>query len=124
MEDNKIIKVMNFETKPKSFLWALTFPFAHNNYTTIGKTIYYPRNRDGVPQSVVEHEKVHMQQMDDIGHFKFYFKYLFCLPFIKNDFRYRMEYEAYKSGSKSEKEIHKILTSFAYGWLRKPKEFK
>lgn len=105
--------------KIKSWVWYLTFPFAHNNYTTIKDTIYYPK---GFPpsDSVIRHEVIHSCQQAKVGAFKFIFLYLFALPFFYNPWRYKWEYEAFTKGSGySDEETKKILGSYMYGWLKK-----
>lgn len=104
--------------KPKSWLWKLTFPFAHDNFTAIGDTIYHPKER--IPtQSVIAHESIHFRQQRETGLFKFVVLYLFCLPVLWNPWRWRWEWEAYRDGSKlTSEQTQKKLNSYAYGWLR------
>lgn len=103
--------------KTKNIFWYLTFPFAHNNYTTIGETIYCPPGE--VPQEVINHEKIHIKQQKEVGVVKFLFLYLFCLPFFYNPWRYKWEYEAFTVGSKySNRRTKQILASYMYGWLK------
>ncbi len=105
---------MNY--KKKSIWWNLTFPFAHNNYTTIGNTIYYSKIKPS--KIIIAHEKIHSKQQKQIGIIKFIFLYLFCLPFIYNPWRYKWEFEAYTKGSGySHSKTNKILKSYLYGWL-------
>ena len=47
--------------KPKSWIWYLTWPFAHANYTTIWNTIYYPKDYPPGPKTK-KHEKIHSIQ--------------------------------------------------------------
>lgn len=104
--------------KEKCWSWILTYPFAHENYTTVGHTIYFP---EGSPPSedVIRHEEVHERQWMEVGFLKFYFLYLFCLPVLWNPWRKKWELEAYTEGSKlSEKDAKRILASYRYGWLR------
>jgi len=101
-----------------------TFPFAHANYTTVGDTLYYPEGSYPTKRTI-EHEEIHSQQQKKYGLFSFLFKYIFVFPFVYNSFRYKMEYEAYKNANKySDEKIHKILSSYMYGWLRKPKDLE
>lgn len=102
--------------KVKSWIWKLTFPFAHNNFTVLGKTIFYPKGYFPT-NHVVEHEFIHMEQRRYVGNFWFYFAYLFALPILYNPWRYKWEYEAYKHGGLSDEQIHRILRSYKYGWL-------
>ncbi len=103
--------------KEKTFLWYLTFPFAHRNYTTIGKTIYYPKDHPPTLE-IVAHESIHFAQQTEVGFVKYLFLYLFCLPFLYNPWRYKWEFEAYTKGSGySEEQTKKILKSYKYGWL-------
>jgi hypothetical protein len=103
--------------KRKSWLWWFTFPFAHNNYTTIGKTIYYPNGYPPSPR-IIRHEAMHSFQQSQVGIVKFLLLYLFALPFFWNPWRYRWEMEAYIFGSQlDEAEARRILRSVAYGWL-------
>lgn len=103
--------------KEKSWIWKLTFPFAHNNYTAIGETIYYPKGH--YPTNLtIEHEKIHLEQQKQVGLVKFLFLYIFALPFLYNPYRFKWEYDAYVRGSKlSHDETMKILKSYRYGWL-------
>jgi hypothetical protein len=49
------------KTKTKGWPWALTWPFAHNNFTTIWKTLYCPKG--SVPSNeILRHEKIHSDQ--------------------------------------------------------------
>lgn len=103
--------------KQKSWLWIFTFPFAHNNYTTFGDVLYYPRK---FPPSkrVFDHEEIHARQQKEVGKWKFAFLYLFAFPFLWNPWRWKYELNAYVFGSKvSEQEAKKILRSYRYGWL-------
>jgi hypothetical protein len=105
---------MNY--KKKSKLWILTFPFAHNNYTTIGNTIYYANKKPD--PIVIAHEKIHAKQQKEIGIVKFILLYLFCCPLFYNPWRYKWEFEAYTKGSGySSVKTRKILKSYLYGWL-------
>lgn len=104
--------------KVKSWVWKLTWPFAHMNYTTLGNTLYYP---EGYPPSStsVEHEEVHAKQQKDVGVVWFVIQYLLFFPVLYNPFRYKMEYQAFKQAQGySDEKIHEILTSRAYGWLK------
>lgn len=103
--------------KQKSLIWKLTWPFASDNYTTIGETIYFPI---GNPpnEETINHESIHIEQQKQVGMFKYLFLYLFALPIFWNPYRWKWEFEAYTKGTKiSESETIKILTSSAYGWL-------
>lgn len=106
--------------KKKGWMWYLTFPFAHNNFTynPINRTIYHPKNREP-SERIVVHESVHQKQADEVGRWKFIFLYLFAFPLFWNKYRFRWELEAYTVGS-GITEIHavRILRSAAYGWLR------
>lgn len=112
---------MNYKLKIKSWLWYFTFPFAHANYTTIGETIYHPKNK--IPsQSIIDHEVIHIKQQKEVGIVKYLFLYLFCFPFVYNPCRYKWEFEAYKNGSKlPESLIKRKLSSYQYGWLMEAK---
>jgi hypothetical protein len=104
--------------KPKGWIWKLTFPFAHDNYTTIGKTIYYPK-KEYPSNYVIAHEQFHMNQQADVGIVKFVLLYLFVFPFLWNPWRWKWEYEAYTKGNLySDKSTKRILRSYKYGWLR------
>lgn len=104
--------------KEKSWLWYLTWPFAHRNFTSIGNTIYYPKGRKPSLKTIL-HEEIHLLQRKRVGAFKFYFLYLFALPFWKNPWRYKWEMEAYIHGSGLwPTDADKILKSYKYGWLR------
>lgn len=106
--------------KEKSWIWKLSFPFAHNNYTMnpINGTLYYPKGN--LPsERTIEHEKIHERQANRVGRWRFVLLYLFWLPVWKNRFRWDAEMEAYVLGSKITKDqAAKILRSAAYGWLR------
>jgi hypothetical protein len=104
--------------KPKSWLWRLTFPFAHGNYTTIGSTIYYPKKLGKATGFVLEHEKYHIRQQAEVGTVKFVLLYLFCLPVLFNPWRKKWETEAYILGSMwTQTQTRKVLRSAAYGWI-------
>lgn len=104
--------------KQKNWVWWITWPFAHNNYTTIGDTIYYPKGHKPT-ETVIDHEKIHAMQQKKEGVLWFILKYLLFLPVFYNPFRYRMEYEAYKQAQGySDEKIHSILSSYKYGWLK------
>jgi hypothetical protein len=94
--------------KKKNWLWNLTWPFANDNHTTVGHTIYYPK---GFPpnKGIIHHEEIHERQWMKEGFVKFYFLYLFCLPILWNPWRYKWEREA---GTRIEE-----LRSYKYGWL-------
>ena len=102
--------------RKKNLIWFLTFPFAHNNFTTIGDSIYCPE----IPsKQTLEHELIHVRQMKIHGTFKFIFLYFFCFPFFYNPWRYQWEREAFLYGSMiSEQDMKKELGSYRYGWLR------
>lgn len=103
--------------KHKSKLWWLTFPFAHNNYTLVGRVLYYPKGKE-IPADVMRHERIHIRQMDEVGLFWFYFLYLFCLPLLFNPWRRKWELEAFIEGSGlKRKEALKLVKSYKYGWL-------
>lgn len=107
-----------FKIKQKGWIWKLTYPFAHSNYTVIGSTIFCPNDKLP-PAYILKHEKIHVLQRQKYGAFLFYFLYLFALPFVWNPFRYKWEMEAYIKGSKlNEKEAKKLLQSPMYGWLQ------
>lgn len=104
--------------KEKNLLWYLTFPFAHKNYTTIGKTIYYPKDKKP-SQRIIDHEYIHYLQQKKYGLLKFLFLYLFAFPLFYNPWRYKWEYEAYKKGSHlNDETIRELLSSYKYGWLK------
>lgn len=103
---------------PKSWLWKLTFPFAHANYTTIGSTIYYPKKYGPAEGFTLEHEKYHIRQQVEVGLFKFVTLYLFVLPVLWNPWRWKWESEAYVKGSWYTVEAtRRVLRTKAYGWL-------
>jgi len=109
---------MNY--KKKSWIWMLTWPFAHANYTTIWDTIYKPSYHNPSP-STIKHEMIHSRQQHDWGWFLlpvWIFCYLLVLPILWNPFRYKWEMEAYTKGSGyTKKQAKLILGSAAYGWL-------
>jgi hypothetical protein len=103
--------------KEKGWLWKLTGPFASSNYTTIGHTIYYPK---GKPPSakIILHEEIHEKQWMQVGFFKFYFLYLFCLPVGWNPWRKKWELEAYmKSEAIGEALALGRISGKSYGWI-------
>jgi hypothetical protein len=103
--------------RDKSWLWNLTFPFAHNNVTAWDGVIYKPKGFD-LSVKLVEHENIHLRQQERVGKWKFLFLYLFMLPFFVNPWRRDWEIEAYVYGSGlSEDEAKVILKSYKYGWL-------
>lgn len=103
--------------KQKSWVWKLTWPFAHSNFTTINGIIYYPK--DILPNKVViKHEEIHMKQQQEVGLVKFLLLYLLALPLFYNPWRYKWEYEAYTKGSGYSAELAKAkLKTKTYGWL-------
>lgn len=104
--------------KSKNIFWKLTFPFAHNNYTTIGETLFYPKGYPPI-RSIILHEEVHAKQQKEVGIVKFIFLYLFAFPFLWNPWSFKWEYEAYRKGSKYDKHITLLmLKCYKYGWLR------
>jgi len=107
------------KVKRKSWIWWLTFPFAHNNWTTIWNTIYGPR--EDCPYETIRHEEVHSAQQHRWGWALlpvWIFCYVFLLPLFWNPFRYKWEYEAFVEGSwYSDEQTRKILRSYRYGWL-------
>jgi hypothetical protein len=107
-----------FRLKPKSWLWKLTYPFAHRNFTTVGRTLYYPQGF--IPtKRIIAHEQIHMAQQKEVGLLKFLFLYLFCAPLWRNPWRWKWEMEAYTLGSRyTKRQAANILQSKAYGWLR------
>lgn len=108
--------------KKKSWIWKLTFPFAHNNYTTIWSTIYGPTEP---PPSVWRHEEIHFAQQKrwtKLGLPLWLWLYLvgfpLGLPILWNPWRWRWEWEAYRTGSGYRpEETRRILRSIFYGWL-------
>jgi hypothetical protein len=104
--------------KPKSWLWKFTFPFAHNNYTTIGDSLYYPP-KFPPSASVMAHEAIHSMQQANTGFVKYLFLYIFAFPVLWNPWRFKWELEAYVMGSKlSVDQSKEILRSYQYGWLK------
>ena len=107
---------MSCRQKKKGWIWKLTWPFAHNNFTTFGETIHYPNLP--AEKYTLEHEKIHIRQQKEVGMLRFLFLYLFAAPVLFNPWRKRWETEAYRDGSKYPPEtIKRILRSSAYGWL-------
>lgn len=104
------------KTKQKSWIWLLTWPFAHENFTTIGETVYFPKSYSIVPGSVMTHELVHVRQQKEVGLFKYLMLYLFALPILWNPWRFKWELEAYMTLYTKEASIKK-LRSVSYGWL-------
>lgn len=103
--------------KFKSWLWWLTWPFAHKNFTLVGTTLYIPKGAK-LTNAILDHEAIHAAQIREVGFFKFYFLYLFACPFFWNPWRYKWELEAYFVGSRiSLKGAQKLLRSYRYGWL-------
>jgi hypothetical protein len=113
---------MNY--KKKSWIWYLTFPFAHNNYTTIWDTVYCPHDRKP-SVDIMAHEAIHSRQQKEWGKLAvpvWIWLYLvgfpLGLPFFFNPWRKKWEFEAYTKGSLfSEKYTLSILRSYRYGWL-------
>ena len=104
--------------KEKAWYWKLTGPFASDNYTTIGNTLYYPKDSPPTPE-IVAHEEIHVKQQEAEGVLKFMALYLLALPLFYNPWRFKWEYEAYTQGSKwSDTQTRAELKTAAYGWLR------
>lgn len=62
--------------KEKSFLWWLTFPFAHpinGTFTTLWNTVYMPKGYNKTPDDIYRHEIIHSEQQKRWG--------LILLPF-------------------------------------------
>ena len=104
--------------KEKSWLWNLTWPIAHNNFTIIFDTVYKPKGST-IPLDVWKHEFVHAMQAERVGGwFIFYFLYLFCFPILWNPFRKKWELEAYIEGSGiSEDDAKRKIRSVKYGFI-------
>lgn len=103
--------------KPKSLWWKFTFPFAHNNFTAIGETLYHPKGVT-VPSHVYDHEVIHSLQQKHEGLVKFILLYLFVCPILWNPWRKKWEFEAYVLGTKLTADYtRKLLRSYKYGWL-------
>lgn len=102
--------------KEKSWIWCLTYPFAHNNYTLICQTLYFPKGQFP-SQTILDHENIHVRQIEKHGAFKFYFLYLFGLPFFWNQFRFNVEYEAYKLTTQLDDKVLIPFIQEKYGWL-------
>lgn len=103
--------------KEKSWIWKLTFPFAHKSFTVIGNTIYCPKGSTP-SEGIIKHEEIHIKQRKAVGSFKFYFLYLFALPLFFNPFRKKWEIEAYTKGQGfTEEHARKMLRRAMYGWL-------
>lgn len=106
--------------KHKSWIWWLTWPFAHptsNMFTLIGNTLYIPRNHE-ISDSLIRHENIHVEQIKREGLLKYYFLYLFCLPLFYNPWRKKWELEAYINGSKiTEQMALEKIRKVSYGWL-------
>jgi hypothetical protein len=94
--------------RQKSWIWILSWPFAHANYTTIGDTIYFPNGKPP-SQAVIAHETIHSKQQEAVGFWVFALLYLLVLPFLWNPWRWKWELEA---GTKVAE-----LRSYRYGWL-------
>ena len=102
----------------KSWLWDLTIFANRNCSTTIGETIYLARGITIYNSTVIEHEKIHIEQQSVVGIIKFIFLYLFCCPFFYNPWRWKWEMEAYVKGSGYRDEYAMmLLQSYRYGWL-------
>lgn len=104
--------------KEKSWIWYLTFPFAHNDNTTIGNTLYFIKGQPPTHLQVA-HEEIHSRQQKEVGPLRFALKYLLCLPLFYNRFRFDCEMEAYMGGEKmSRDEALMYVKSNTYGWLQ------
>jgi hypothetical protein len=107
--------------KEKSWLWYLTFPFAHKNFTTIWDTIYCPKGMTRVPGFILEHERIHYEQQQRWGKpllLLWISCYLLIFPLFFNPFRYRWEYEAFRKGSGySHDNVKHELADLPYGLL-------
>lgn len=120
-------KFMRFLAK---LLWPINREFMDGYITTIGYTVYMPRDLFNTPEGTdtLRHELVHVRQYD---RFKLWFmvSYLiFPLPVIFT-MRAYWEYQAYKEslratherfGSLGDADIEWVVeqfTSSAYGWM-------
>lgn len=111
----------NCQLQTKSLFWYLTV-FANPGTTTaIYPRIYLQKNFYLLPKSlqerILKHEAVHLKQQEQTGIFKFLFLYIFILPIFYNPWRYKWEYEAYKSTGHNPSWIKQMLGGWHYGWL-------
>ena len=106
---------MQLKIKEKGWLFNLLVP---KSFTLVGDTLYYPPGK--LPsETVMLHELVHVQQMEEVGKLKFWFLYLFCFPILWNPWRKRWETEAYLKAQKYKQDkIDKRLNTRLYGWLK------
>jgi len=102
--------------KEKSWVWYLTYPFAHNNLTTIGEITYHPKGWIFTKEDVV-HEQTHREQQREVGVYKFIFLYMFCFPLFWNKWRFNWEMEAHLNSGIDEIEARLAIRSKKYGWL-------
>ncbi len=108
--------------KEKKWYWWLTIFASPKVTTTLSPHIYVSQGYKGLSkkaqQRILKHEKVHLQQQEEVGLIKYIFLYSFCLPILWNPWRYKWEMEAYTKSGTSKQQTEKYLSSFYYGWLR------
>lgn len=105
--------------------------------TTIGKTIYVPREWEQYPVAekitILRHERIHLRQAKRYPLFVFSFLYLFFpLPLFLAYYRAKFEKEAYEESMRSDADLYggmvlyqksysdfiqSQFTSSAYGWM-------
>jgi hypothetical protein len=106
--------------KQKSWLWNLTIFANTKTTTTLYPNIYVSKNFNKysktIQNKIIKHEEVHLGQQKQ-GRLKFYFLYIFCLPFFYNPWRYNWEYESYTKSGTSKTKTKELLSSWHYGWL-------
>lgn len=125
-EESRLMRAIDFFIKP----FAPTFMSRFT--TTIGYTVYMPKDLIGTPEGykVLRHEVVHMEDRKKHGLW-FPFSYLFVLPIFWTK-RAEWEFKAYVETMKVEYEttgyvrqhtidwIASLFTSSAYFWMMPP----
>lgn len=116
-----MLKDKNIKIKVKSRIWWLTIFANPNVNTTIYPIIYVQHNfyslNNHKKESIILHEKIHLQQQIKVGLLKFLFLYIFLFPILYNPFRYNWEMEAYLKSGISKEQAEKILKKWNYGFL-------
>lgn len=84
---------MNFNPHYKS--WIFKFFPSYIDAITLPWGIYFREEKEQVDPVVMNHERIHVEQINRIGVIKFYFQYL-C-EYLFNLAKYRNSEEAYKN---------------------------
>lgn len=75
--------------------WLMKLPvFRNYGATTLGSHIFFREPKEKVPQKLIDHEKVHVEQIEKLGAVLFYATYL--LDYLRNRLRGMDHAKAYR----------------------------